>query len=213
MTLGFVFALSACTNQPKAPLFSASGFIADDGVVRLWRLNDQNNKPLVLMSVYSPYRNENTIVTFYEYKQGYLRQIRREILNDENPLAEQLRLDKSGDVIFMQKQLKTRRERLSNDDIVRMRFDAKRALELSDALIVGNVRLMQGHWNNGKVTTCTGETISVEFEPYAKSWLEQREKNSYGQLTIAWLEASAGRELLLVANDDFCRWEPTKDSL
>ncbi|WP_434526818.1 DUF1481 domain-containing protein [Photorhabdus asymbiotica] len=213
MTLGFVFALSACTNQLKEPLFSASGFIADDGVVRLWRLNDQNNKPLVLMSVYSPYRNENTIVTFYEYKQGDLRQIRREILNDENPLAEQLRLDKFGDVIFMQKQLKTRRERLSNDDIVRMRFDAKRILELSDALIVGNVRLMQGHWNNGRVTTCSGETVSVEFEPYAKSWLEQREKNSYGQLTIAWLEASAGRELLLVANNDFCRWEPTKDSL
>ncbi|TDB52450.1 DUF1481 domain-containing protein [Photorhabdus khanii] len=213
MTLGFVFALSACTNQLKQPSFSASGFIADDGVVRLWHLNDQNSKPLVLMSVYSPYRNGNTIVTFYEYKQGDLRQIRREILNDENPLAEQLRLDKSGDVIFMQKQSKTRREPLSSDDIVRMQFDAKRVLELSDALIVGNVRLMQGHWHNGKVTTCAGDTIAVEFEPYARSWLEQREKSSYGQLTIAWLEASAGRELLLVANNDFCRWEPTKDSL
>ncbi|TDB45088.1 DUF1481 domain-containing protein [Photorhabdus luminescens] len=213
MTLGFVFALSACTNQSKEPSFSASGFIADDGVVRLWRLNDQNSKPRVLMSVYSPYRNDNTVVTFYEYKQGDLRQIRREILNDKNPLSEQLRLDKSGDVVFMQKQSKTRRELLSSDDIVRMQFDAKRTLELSDALIVGNVRLMQGHWNNGKVTTCAGETISVEFEPYARSWLEQREKSSYGQLTIAWLEAPVGRELLLVANNDFCRWEPTKDSL
>ncbi|OWO79940.1 hypothetical protein B5C26_19520 [Photorhabdus luminescens] len=213
MTLGFVFALSACTNQSKEPSFSASGFIADDGVVRLWRLNDQNSKPRVLMSVYSPYRNDNTVVTFYEYKQGDLRQIRREILNDKNPLSEQLRLDKSGDVVFMQKQSKTRRELLSSDDIVRMQFDAKRTLELSDALIVGNVRLMQGRWNNGKVTTCAGETISVEFEPYARSWLEQREKSSYGQLTIAWLEAPVGRELLLVANNDFCRWEPTKDSL
>ncbi|WP_391528436.1 DUF1481 domain-containing protein [Photorhabdus akhurstii] len=213
MTLGFVFALSACTNQPKQPSFSASGFIADDGVVRLWRLNDQDSKPRVLMSVYSPYRNDNTVVTFYEYKQGDLRQIRREILSDKNPLSEQLRLDKSGEVIFMQKQSKTRRELLSSDDIVRMQFDAKRTLELSDALIVGNVRLMQGHWNNGKVTTCAGETISVEFEPYARSWLEQREKSSYGQLTIAWLEAPVGRELLLVANNDFCRWEPTKDSL
>ncbi len=210
MTLGFVFALSACTNQPS---FSASGFIADDGVVRLWRLNDQDSKPRVLMSVYSPYRNDNTVVTFYEYKQGDLRQIRREILSDKNPLSEQLRLDKSGEVIFMQKQSKARRELLSSDDIVRMQFDAKRTLELSDALIVGNVRLMQGHWNNGKVTTCAGETISVEFEPYARSWLEQREKSSYGQLTIAWLEAPVGRELLLVANNDFCRWEPTKDSL
>ncbi|OCA55607.1 DUF1481 domain-containing protein [Photorhabdus namnaonensis] len=213
MTLGFVFALSACTNQLKEPSFSASGFIADDGVVRLWRLNDQDSKPRVLMRVYSPYRNDNTVVTFYEYKHGDLRQIRREILSDKNPLSEQLRLDKSGDVIFMQKQSKARRELLSSDDIVRMQFDAKRTLELSDALIAGNVRLMQGHWNNGKVTTCAGETISVEFESYARLWLEQREKSSYGQLTIAWLEAPVGRELLLVANNDFCRWEPTKDSL
>jgi hypothetical protein len=32
-------------------------------------------------------------------------------------------------------------------------------------------------------------------------------------VNIAWLDAPEGRELLLVANDDFCRWEPKEDQL
>ncbi|MEZ2696227.1 DUF1481 domain-containing protein, partial [Hafnia alvei] len=30
---------------------------------------------------------------------------------------------------------------------------------------------------------------------------------------IAWLDAPEGRQLLLAANEDFCSWEPTVDTL
>ncbi|VTP59902.1 Protein of uncharacterised function (DUF1481) [Serratia rubidaea] len=30
---------------------------------------------------------------------------------------------------------------------------------------------------------------------------------------MAWLEAPEGRQLLLVANEDFCTWEPQEDAL
>ncbi|WP_084766417.1 DUF1481 domain-containing protein [Xenorhabdus cabanillasii] len=212
LALGVVSLLSACSVQPKTPIFSASGFITDGGVIRLWRLNDQNSKPQVIMSVYSPYHHKNTTVSFYEYRRGNLWQVRRNVLNN-HPTEEILRLDREDNVIFMQRQFDGRREQLSNDDIISLQFDAKRTEEISDALIVGEVKLVQGHWQNGKVTTCAGKKLFIEFEPQDRVWLEERHKNSYGTLTIAWLEAPAGRQLLLVANDDFCRWEPTKDKL
>ncbi|CDG86804.1 conserved hypothetical protein; putative exported protein [Xenorhabdus bovienii str. kraussei Quebec] len=212
LALGFISLLSACSVQPKVPLFSASGFITDGGVIRLWRLNDQNSQPQVIMSVYSPYRNTDTSVTFYEYRYGNLWQIRRSVL-DNYPIDETLRIDKDNKVIFMQRQAKEHSEPLSSDEIVRLRFDAKRMKEVSDALMAGNVHLIQGYWQDGKVTTCSEKQLSIQFEPEDRAWLKEREKNSAGILTIAWLDAPEGKQLLLVANDDFCRWEPTKDKL
>jgi hypothetical protein len=29
-------------------------------------------------------------------------------------------------------------------------------------------------------------------------------------VSVAWLEAPEGSQLLLVANEDFCTWQPTK---
>ncbi|PHM30090.1 DUF1481 domain-containing protein [Xenorhabdus innexi] len=212
LALGLISLLSACSVQPKEPTFSASGFITDGGVIRLWRLNDQDSKPQVIMSVYSPYQHKNTTVTFYEYRHGHLWQMRRSVLND-NPMEETLRLDKNDNVVFMQRQFSGRREQLSNDDIINSLFDASRIKETSDALNAGQVKLRQGHWQNGEVTTCAGEKISIEFDPKAQTWLEERNKNSYGILTIAWLDSPEGTQLLLVANDNFCLWEPTKDKL
>ncbi|MDC9616046.1 DUF1481 domain-containing protein [Xenorhabdus khoisanae] len=216
--LGFISLLSACSIQSNTPLFNASGFTTDDGVIRLWRLNDQNSKPQVIMSVYSPYRNNNiyhsnnTIVTFYEYRHGNLWQIRRNVL-DNPPIAETLRIDQNNSAIFNLRQSEKRNEPLSVDDMARLRFDAGQIEETSDALIAGDIKLLQGHWQNGRVTTCTGKQLLVEFEPHDQRWIEERQNNSSGSLTIAWLDAPAGKQLLLVANDDFCRWEPTKDKL
>ncbi|MCC8367971.1 DUF1481 domain-containing protein [Xenorhabdus sp. PB61.4] len=212
LALGLISLLSACSVKPKEPTFSASGFITDGGVIRLWRLNDQNSKPQVIMSVYSPYQHKNTTVTFYEYRQGHLWQMRRNVFND-NPTEEILRLDKNDNVVFMQREFDGHREQLSNDDIIRSLFEASRIKETSDVLIAGKVKLMQGHWQNGEVITCSGDKISIEFDPQSQAWLEERSKNSYGILTIAWLESPEGKQLLLVANDDFCLWEPTKDKL
>ncbi|CDG19294.1 conserved exported protein of unknown function [Xenorhabdus doucetiae] len=227
LALGFVSLLSACSIQPTTPLFSASGFVTDSGVIRLWRLDDQNSRPQVIMSVYSPYydnayndasynnknsRNKDTIVTFYEYRHGSLWQIRRNVF-DNPPIVETLRIAQDDSVIFKLRQLQKRNEPLSDDDVARLKFDAKQIEKTSDALIADQVNLLQGHWQDGRVTTCAGKQLSIEFGSDAQKWLEERRNNSAGSLTIAWLNSSAGNKLLLVANDDFCRWEPTKDKL
>ncbi len=207
--------LSACSsNAPKLPEFSASGFIADDGVIRMWRLNDAKSQPLVLMVVYSPYKGTDTSVNFFEYRSGNLWQIRSQILNQKNgDITEQLRFDKNNEVIFMQRTQDGYKTPLSTDEITRWRFEAERILETNTALIVGGVKLYQGRWQQGKVTTCEGDVREVTFEPYAENWLQSRAKVWHSQLNLAWLESSEGNQLLMVADTDLCRWQPSKDSL
>ncbi|MEQ4655019.1 DUF1481 domain-containing protein [Providencia hangzhouensis] len=213
--LGTISMLSACSsNAPKLPEFSASGFIADDGVIRMWRLNDAKSQPLVLMVVYSPYKGTDTSVNFFEYRSGNLWQIRSQILNQKNgDITEQLRFDKNNEVIFMQRTQDGYKTPLSTDEITRWRFEAERILETNTALIVGGVKLYQGRWQQGKVTTCEGDVREVTFEPYAENWLQSRAKVWHSQLNLAWLESSEGNQLLMVADTDFCRWQPSKDSL
>ncbi|MDR2225904.1 MAG: DUF1481 domain-containing protein, partial [Providencia sp.] len=215
LVLGVLSMLSACSsNAPKLPEFSASGFIADDGVIRMWRLNDAKNQPLVLMVVYSPYKGTDTSVNFFEYRSGNLWQIRSQILNQKGgDITEQLRFDKNNDIIFMQRAQDGTKTPLSTDEITRWRFEAQRVLETNTALIVGGVKLYQGRWQQGKVTTCEGDVREVTFEPYAENWLQSRAKVWHSQLNLAWLESSEGNQLLMVADTDFCRWQPSKDSL
>ncbi|WP_336298866.1 MULTISPECIES: DUF1481 domain-containing protein [Providencia] len=213
--LGTISMLSACSsNAPKLSEFSASGFIADDGVIRMWRLNNAKSQPLVLMVVYSPYKGTDTSVNFFEYRSGNLWQIRSQILNQKNgDITEQLRFDKNNEVIFMQRTQDGYKTPLSTDEITRWRFEAERILETNTALIVGGVKLYQGRWQQGKVTTCEGDVREVTFEPYAENWLQSRAKVWHSQLNLAWLESSEGNQLLMVADTDFCRWQPSKDSL
>jgi len=215
LVLGTISMLSACSsNAPKLPEFSASGFIADDGVIRMWRLNDAKSQPLVLMVVYSPYKGTDTSVNFFEYRSGNLWQIRSQILNQKNgDITEQLRFDKNNEVIFMQRTQDGYKTPLSTDEITRWRFEAERILETNTALIVGGVKLYQGRWQQGKVMTCEGDVREVTFEPYAENWLQSRAKVWHSQLNLAWLESSEGNQLLMVADTDFCRWQPSKDSL
>ncbi|WP_145600989.1 DUF1481 domain-containing protein [Yersinia frederiksenii] len=212
MTLGLAFGLSACSSQSGTPQFSASGYIADNGVVRLWRQDNAQQQPLVLMSVYSPYSGDNTRVTFYEYQNGLLREIRRNDLG-HNPQSVELRFDDQGQVSFMQRQLATRREQLSMDNIAVYQLEAKRILELSSALRAGNVRLIQGRWQEGIVTTCAGKTLRLSLDDNSQAWLNKRGANSAEPLGVAWLDSPEGQQLLLVANQDFCRWEPNAGSL
>ncbi|CNI74414.1 DUF1481 domain-containing protein [Yersinia mollaretii] len=211
MTLGLAFGLSACSSQ-SSPQFSASGYIADSGVVRVWRQDNAQQQPLVLMSVYSPYSGDNTRVTFYEYQNGILREIRRNDLG-QHPQSVDLRFDEQGQVSFMQRQLAERREQLSNDEIAVYQLEAKRILELSSALRAGNVRLIQGRWQDGIVTTCAGKALRLNLDDSSQIWLSRRGGKSAQPLGVAWLDSSEGQQLLLVANQDFCHWEPTSGSL
>ncbi|HGJ5877433.1 MAG TPA: DUF1481 domain-containing protein [Arsenophonus sp.] len=208
-----IISLGACTSQPKIPQFSASGFISDDGIVRLWRLNDQKSNPQVIVAAYSPYQRKNTTITFFEYRQGKLWQIWHESFGYRDKERQQLRFDQNDHIIFMQRIVNDNKVSLTDGDIVHWRFESDRLIKLSTTLIAGNVRLYQGHWHQGQIITCTGEKRKVRFTAQAENWLQQRAKTSADDLTIAWLEAPEGSELLLVANENFCLWAPTKDKL
>lgn len=212
MVAAMVTALGACSSNSSSPRFTASGFVADQGVVRVWRRDDSQQRPLTLMTVYSPYRGPGTVTTLYEYQNGVLFQIRR-VDADGDRDSIQLRFTPNGTVSFMQRQLTTQRQKLSGDEIVLYQYQARRTLELSDALNAGGIRLLQGHWLQGKVELCNGDIVKPGLNNRAEEWIARRVANSSQPVTIAWLDGPRGRELLLVANDDFCRWEPTKDSL
>ncbi len=203
--------LAGCSFHSAPPAFTASGYVADQGVMRLWRKDDDQQRPLVLMSVYSPYSGAGTVTTLYEYQNGTLRQIRRSgPLQGQDNL--QVRFAEDGTVSFMQRQLAERREQLSSDDIALYQYQARRIQEVSNALRAGDVRLLQGHWHGGVVQTCSGQQLRPGFDEQALDWIARRDRSGQS-LSLAWLEAPEGRQLLLVANDDFCRWEPTEDSL
>jgi Protein of unknown function (DUF1481). len=79
----------------------------------------------------------------------------------------------------------------------------------SDALRQGRVELHQGSWHkDGTVTTCEGQTIKPKLDSQAISYIERRQSQSSKELSVAWLAAPEGSQLLLVANEDFCSWQP-----
>ena len=204
--------LAGCSFHTEPPTFTASGYIADQGINRLWRQDDDQNHPQTLINVYSPYRGKQTVITRYEYQDNHLSQI-REIRDGPDAETVQLRLDQQGDVSFMQRQHASGREKLSADDIERYKYQARAVLELSETLRAGQVTLMQGRWNQGVITACNGETVSPRFGAYSQVWLAKRASRANDRLGLAWLSAPEGTELLLVANEDFCRWEPKPGNL
>ncbi len=75
----------------------------------------------------------------------------------------------------------------------------------------GRVVLRQGRWQaNHTVQTCEGETVKPDLDAYALERVERRQSHSSAAVSVAWLEAPEGVQLLLVANEDFCRWQPTE---
>ncbi len=212
MAVGIAVGLSACSFHSDIPSFTASGFVADQGVIRLWRKDDEQHRPQVLVSVYSPYRGPGTITTLYTYQGDVLRQIKRNDADGDRDSI-QLRFADDGTVSFMQRQLATRREPLTSDEIALYQYQARRILEVSNALRAGKVKLLQGCWMQGEVQTCDGQRMKPGLDAASIVWIEKRARSSSRPVSVAWLEAPEGSELLLVANDDFCSWEPKEDQL
>jgi len=127
MAVGIAVGLSACSSHSDIPSFTASGFVADQGVIRLWRKDDEQHRPQVLVSVYSPYRGPGTITTLYTYQGDVLRQIKRNDADGDRDSI-QLRFADDGTVSFMQRQLATRREPLTRDEIALYQYQARRIL-------------------------------------------------------------------------------------
>ena len=165
------------------------------------------------MSVYSFYKKPETVITFYEYRQNKLWQVRSEVINPNDPSSWHLRLNKRGEVIFMQQESQKQKRALTEDERLRMVFAASKVREISEALTIGKVNLVQGIWYQNTMTTCAGEKVSVSFEGPEQRWLKTRTRNSSKPSYVAWLDSPEGKQLLMVAEHDFCKWEPTKESL
>lgn len=71
--------------------------------------------------------------------------------------------------------------------------------------------LRQGRWHaDQSVTTCEGDTVKPDFDSRALGHIASRQSRSRVEVSIAWLEAPEGSQLLLVANQDYCTWQPTE---
>ncbi len=78
----------------------------------------------------------------------------------------------------------------------------------------GAVVLRQGRWNAAAhtVLTCEGQTVTPDLDSRALAHIERRQSHASAAVSIAWLEAPEGSQLLLVANENFCTWQPTEKS-
>ncbi|WP_159567686.1 DUF1481 domain-containing protein [Budvicia diplopodorum] len=198
--------LTGCSSTRRPPVLEANGYIADQGVMRIWRKVSGDGQPIGMMSVYTPYSGD-TIATSYEYTDGNLSLVRSTVQVKDGQRTV-LRLDDQGNPSFMQRQMVGYNEQLSSDDILRLQYEEQKIRNISTSLSAGKIRLYQGRIHNGVITTCAGEDVRLNFSQPQQAWLERRVRNG-GKLSLAWLSAPRGLELLLVANEDFCQWEPT----
>lgn len=206
-SLLLLLALAGCSSQQKIPDFTASGYLADRGAVRIWRKEGSQNATH-LKTIYTPFTHTATETTDYQWQKGRLVSIERQ-RSGEHTESVTMRFDLDGKLSFMQRQLEGRREALSADAIALYQFDAGRMLNISDDLLQGRVVLHQGHWTpSGTVTLCHGGERAPRFDRYASSYIIQHQPESGRTLSIAWLEAPGGTQLLLVSPEDLCPGEP-----
>ncbi|MDN6116055.1 MAG: DUF1481 domain-containing protein, partial [Enterobacterales bacterium] len=74
---GLSAALSGCSTQNTSPRFTATGYIADQGMMRIWRKDDPQHQPQTIMSVYSPLEGKGTVISYYAYQDGKLNLVRQ----------------------------------------------------------------------------------------------------------------------------------------
>lgn len=208
LALAGVLLLSACSHDSALPPFTASGYAGDQGAVRIWR-KDVNGE-VHLLSAFSPWHKGNTSTAEYRWQDDVLSLIELNIYS-KTPEHIRVRFDSRGELSFMQREVDGQKQQLSSDQIALYRYRADQIRQTSDALRQGRVVLHQGRWHaDGSVTTCEGQTVKPDLDTWAKEHIERRQRHSSIEVSVAWLEASEGSQLLLVANEDFCTWQPTE---
>ncbi len=207
LSLATLILLAGCSSHSDLPDFTASGYLADRGVVRIWRKNHQQ-QVAHLMTVYTPFNGAATETTDYLWQQDQLLSVERHVAGDK-PDDVTLRFDQSGGLSFMQRQLSGRREALTEDEVALYRFDGQRMLKISDDLLSGSVLLRQGRWQqDGSVSTCQGKKVQPALESVELSQIARQQLEAAGPVSVAWLEAPRGTQLLLVTASDLCKTEP-----
>ena len=204
--------LAGCSSQPTLPDFTASGYLADRGSVRIWRKNHQDS--VHMLTVFTPFQGGPVVFTRYSWQDGNLVNIERH-LDGAQPDDVTLRFDQGGSLSFMQRQLAGRREAVSQQAVELYQFDAQRMLRISDALLAGRVLMKQGRWQGSRtLQTCQGEPIKPALDE--NEWQRIRQllqhrtgtTGTTGAVSVSWLQAPAGTQLLNVSVQDDCRWEP-----
>ncbi|KGD73376.1 DUF1481 domain-containing protein [Pantoea vagans] len=204
--------LFGCSSTPDIPPFSASGYLADRGVVRIWRKNS-DHQSVHIRTFYTPFSGGEGEVTDYVWLEESLVSIQRQV-KGKQPDDVTLRFDQAGGLNFMQRQLAGRREAVSPDAIELYKFDAQRMRNLSDALLSGQVFLKQGHWlGNNVLESCEGQQVRPAFDADDLQMLTQQQRSASAPLMVSWLEAPEGIQLLRVSPQDDCSQQPTEDEM
>ena len=129
--------LFGCSSTPDIPPFSASGYLADRGVVRIWRKNN-DHQSVHIRTIFTPFASGEGEVTDYIWLEEALISVHRQV-KGEHPDDVTLRFDQQGGLNFMQRQLAGRREAVSADAVELYKFDAQRMRNVSDALLSGRI--------------------------------------------------------------------------
>lgn len=199
--------LVGCSSHSNRPEFTASGYLADRGAVRIWR-KDDGKQISHMMTIFTPFSGGSSETTEYHWQGGKPVAIER-VVSGSSPDNVTLRFDQEGRLNYMQRQLPGRREPLSDDQVALYLFDAERMVKISDDLLSGRVVLLQGQWSPaGSVMTCQGAEVRPVFDSPEQAYITRQLAATSGPLSIAWLEAPGDTQLLLVSSDDFCRTEP-----
>ena len=210
LALSVLILLAGCSSHSELPDFTASGYLADRGTVRIWRKNHQE-QVAHLMTVFTPFNGSAAETTDYLWQKDKLISVERHVTG-EKPDDVTLRFDQNGGLSFMQRQLSGRREALSADEVALYQFDAQRMLSISDDLLSGSVLLMQGSWQpNGSVINCQGQRLQPELDGTERERIARQQRDAPGPISIAWLQAPGGTQLLLVSASDLCKTEPKEE--
>ncbi|MGL5697809.1 MAG: DUF1481 domain-containing protein [Kluyvera sp.] len=204
--LAGLFLLTACSHNSTLPPFTASGYADTQGAVRIWRKDDGGETHL--LATFSPWHSGSTSTSEYRWQDDKLLLIELNIYGKPSEHI-RARFDSSGELSFMQREIDGQKQQLSSDQVALYRYRAEQIRQTSDALRLGKVVLRQGRWHADKtVTTCEGETLKPDFDARALEHIASRQSRSAADVSIAWLEAPEGLQLLLVANQDYCTWQP-----
>jgi len=202
--------LSGCSSTPETPPFTASGYLADRGAVRIWRKNS-GHLTIHLRTLYTPFNGDTTETTDYLWQEQKLVSVARHT-SGKQPNDVTLRFDQDGSLSFMQRQLADRREAVDTDTVELYKFDAQRMLAQSNALLNGHIILKQGQWLGAKqIVTCDGERVSPSFDDYALQMLVRQQQRSSAPLLVSWLEAPEGTQLLRAAPGESCDSQPKEE--
>ncbi|MBZ0060668.1 MULTISPECIES: DUF1481 domain-containing protein [unclassified Leclercia] len=210
LALAGMLVLTACSHDSSLPAFTASGYADNQGAVRVWRKDSDDE--VHLLSAFSPWHSGSTTTSEYRWQGDTLAYIDVNIYS-KVPEHVRVRFDDHGELSFMQREIGGLKQQLSTDQIELYRYRADQIRQTSDALRQGRVVLHQGRRHaDGTVTTCEGQTLKTDLDSWATEHIARRQSHSSMEVSVAWLEAPEGSQLLLVANEDFCTWQPTEKS-